>query len=80
MRYINDTPSGKKIDKLSSKELRDELREALLYAAKLEKGVKCMHEDMASVSFSGGTHEAIRLYTCRSCGLSWSDNDEEAIR
>ena len=79
MRYINDTPSGKKIDKLSPKELRDELREALLYAAKLEKGVKCMHEDMESVSYAG-THEAVRLYTCRSCGLSWSDNDEEAIR
>ena len=78
MNYINSTPSGKKIDKLSEHELRSELREALLYAAKLEKGVKCMHENMKSVGYAG-THEAVRLYTCADCGLSWSDNDE-AIR
>lgn len=45
----------------------------ILEAARLEKGAKCFHENSRSVEYIGYDDEKVRMYTCRSCKLSWRD-------
>lgn len=68
---VSRTLDGRLIDKLSPSELRFELRRMILEAARLEKGAQCFHEDSRSVEYTGIDGETVRMYTCRSCKISW---------
>ncbi len=73
---IKHIPDGREIDKLSEHELRGALREAMQYAANLERAAKCFHENMRSANYTDVTEQGqkeVNMYTCRDCGISWRD-------
>lgn len=72
---ISRTLDGRKIDLMSAQELRAELRAMIAEAARLEKGAKCFHEDMRSVSYRDADDPSseVTMYTCRDCKLSWKE-------
>lgn len=72
MAKISRTLDGRSIDKMSDRELRKELRSMMAYAAKMERGAKCFHEDVRSVDYIED-RTVTTVYTCRECNLSWSD-------
>ena len=72
--------SDKNVDKMSDRELRDELRFArsiidILNREVLQrdKAAKCFHEHCHSTTYSANERERTIVYTCLKCRHVWSD-------
>jgi len=72
--------SDKNVDKMSDRELRDELREARSIIDILNREVlqhdraaKCFHEHCHSTTYSDGEGVQSIVYTCLRCRHVWSD-------